>query len=270
MGPPNPCIVHGSTVHVTELSYACILSHSVMSLCDPMDCNLPGSSVHETFWERILKWIAISSCRESSRPRNWTQVSCISCIGRQILPRLTTWEALSIWYTGYVSVPPLFGIFCRIRPFLLILLLYSILWVCVALLFVLLVINGGSQGRTQTQTLSAWFSASRTEFVVFTDEPIAIQANFAVGRQQTCIRFILFALIFFFFFFPHPESLPLNLRGYVVCFPAYQGENPVCMPQPVVRVALERWGFNWFLPAFVGSSKLKSSPKKKKKNFCFL
>lgn len=134
---------------------------------------------------------------------------------------------------------------------------------CVALLFVLFFINRGSQGRTQTQTLSVWFSASRTEFVVFT-EPVAIQANFAVGPQQTCIRFILFTLIFFLF---HPESLPLNLRGYVVWFPAYQGENSVCVPQPVVGVALERWGFNWFLPAFVGSSKSKSSPppgKKKK------
>ena len=69
---------------------------------------------------------------------------------------------------------------------------------CVALLFVLFFINRGSQGRTQTQTLSVWFSASRTEFVVFT-EPVAIQANFAVGPQQTCIRFILFTLIFFYF-----------------------------------------------------------------------
>ena len=178
---------------------ACVLSLQLcLTICNPLDCSLPGASVHEVLQARILEWLAMPSSRGSSWPRDWTHVSCI---GRQVLYYNTTWEALLIWYPGYVLVPPLFGIFCRIRPFLLILLLYSILWVCVALLFVSLVINGGSQGMTQTQTLSAWFSASRTEFVVFT-EPVAIQANFAVDRQQTCIRFILFALIFSFFFIP--------------------------------------------------------------------
>ena len=46
-----------------------VSSYSVMSLCDPMDCNPPGSSVHGIFQARILKWVAISSSRGSSLPR---------------------------------------------------------------------------------------------------------------------------------------------------------------------------------------------------------
>ena len=53
--------------------------------CDAMDCNPPGSSVHGIFQTRIQEWVAISSSRGSSQLRNRTQVSCVSCIGRQIL-----------------------------------------------------------------------------------------------------------------------------------------------------------------------------------------
>ena len=38
-------------------------------LCDPMDRNPPGSSVHGILQARILKWVAISFSRGSSRPR---------------------------------------------------------------------------------------------------------------------------------------------------------------------------------------------------------
>ena len=33
---------------------------SRLTLCDPMDCSLPGSSVYEIFQARILEWVAIS------------------------------------------------------------------------------------------------------------------------------------------------------------------------------------------------------------------
>ena len=46
--------------------------------CDPMDCSLPGSSVHRILQARILEWVAISFSRGSSQPRNWTWVSCIA------------------------------------------------------------------------------------------------------------------------------------------------------------------------------------------------
>ena len=63
-----------------------------MSLCNPMDCSLPGFSFHGIFQARILEWVAISYSGESSQPKSQTQVSCISCIGRLILYHCATWE----------------------------------------------------------------------------------------------------------------------------------------------------------------------------------
>ena len=45
---------------------------------DPMDCSLPGSSVHGILQARILGWVAISFSRVTSQTRNWTQVSRIA------------------------------------------------------------------------------------------------------------------------------------------------------------------------------------------------
>ena len=49
-----------------------------LTLCDPMDYSLSGSSVHGIFQARVLEWIAISFSRGSSLPRNQTQVSHIA------------------------------------------------------------------------------------------------------------------------------------------------------------------------------------------------
>ena len=40
------------------------------TLCNPMDCSLPGSSVHGIFQARILEWVAIPFSRGSSGPRD--------------------------------------------------------------------------------------------------------------------------------------------------------------------------------------------------------
>ena len=62
-----------------------LVAQSCPTLCDPMDCNPPGSSVHEIFQARILECVPISSSRGSSWPRDWTPVSCVTDIGRRIL-----------------------------------------------------------------------------------------------------------------------------------------------------------------------------------------
>ena len=54
-----------------------LLSH-VWLFVDPMDCSLPGSSVHGILQARIPEWIAIPFSRGSSWPRNQTRVSCIA------------------------------------------------------------------------------------------------------------------------------------------------------------------------------------------------
>ena len=61
------------------------IAQSCLTLCDPMDCSLPGSSVHGIFQAMVLEWVAISFSRGSSRPRDRTQVFRIA--GR----RFTVW-----------------------------------------------------------------------------------------------------------------------------------------------------------------------------------
>ena len=56
------------------------VTQSCLTLCSPMDCGPPGSSVHGIFQARVLEWVAISFSRRSSQPRNRTQVSHI--VGR--------------------------------------------------------------------------------------------------------------------------------------------------------------------------------------------
>ena len=56
---------------------------SCLTLWDPMECSLPGSSVHGILQARILEWVAMPSSKRSSPPRDQTHISwgsCISCI----------------------------------------------------------------------------------------------------------------------------------------------------------------------------------------------
>ena len=46
------------------------VAQSCPSLCDPMDCSLPGSTVRGIFQARILEWVAIPFSRRSSQPRD--------------------------------------------------------------------------------------------------------------------------------------------------------------------------------------------------------
>ena len=76
----------------TILAYIC--TQSCPTLCDPMDCSPPGSSVHGISQARILEWVAISFSRGSSWHRDWTRTFCISCISRWNLYNCASWEAL--------------------------------------------------------------------------------------------------------------------------------------------------------------------------------
>ena len=71
--------------------YVCVFNQVRLSVT-------PGSVAHQAtlsmgFPSGILEWVAISSSRGFSLPRDWTHVSCISCIGRRILYHWATWEA---------------------------------------------------------------------------------------------------------------------------------------------------------------------------------
>ena len=83
--------VKGQSLSLTLYFYSfkTVSESEVAQLCptlfDPMDCSLPGSSVHGIFQAGVLEWVAIVFSRGSSWPRDWTQVSCIA--GR----RFTVW-----------------------------------------------------------------------------------------------------------------------------------------------------------------------------------
>ena len=73
---------HGVKLHkfwyCWKVKLVVLVTQSCLTLCDPMDCSPPGSSVHGILQARILEWVAIPFSRGSSQPRDGTQVSCIA------------------------------------------------------------------------------------------------------------------------------------------------------------------------------------------------
>ena len=51
------------------------VAQSCLTLCDPMVCSLPGSSVHGILQARVLEWVAISFSGGSSQPRDQTLIA---------------------------------------------------------------------------------------------------------------------------------------------------------------------------------------------------
>ena len=70
--------VKSNNQEVNMIISICLVTQLCPTLCDPMDCSPPGSSVHGTFQARILEWVAIPFSGRSSRPRDGTQVSWIA------------------------------------------------------------------------------------------------------------------------------------------------------------------------------------------------
>ena len=62
-----------------------LIAQSCPTLWDPTDCSPPGSFAHGTLQARIPEWVTIPFSRGSSRPRDRTCVSYVSCLGTQVL-----------------------------------------------------------------------------------------------------------------------------------------------------------------------------------------
>ena len=90
------------TVMNHEFSICAKLLQSCPTLCNPMDCNPSGSSVHGIFQARTLGWVAISSSRGSSQSRDQTWLTWLS--------NLTTTEppgkpcCLICYYKSFLSI----------------------------------------------------------------------------------------------------------------------------------------------------------------------
>ena len=80
----------GDSTRVISRCLYVLVAQSCLTLCDPMECSLQGSSFHGIFQARILEWVAISCSRGSSPPRDWTHISCIA--GRLFI----VWATISV------------------------------------------------------------------------------------------------------------------------------------------------------------------------------
>ena len=86
---------------VEETSVHIFLKMLVARLCltlgDPMDCSLPGSSVHGILQARILEWVAIPFSRVPSWPRDQSPISCtagrfFTVWAKRETPHIFLWE----------------------------------------------------------------------------------------------------------------------------------------------------------------------------------
>ena len=78
------------------------VTQSCLTLCDPIDCSPPGSSVHGILQARILEWLAIPFSRGSSWLRNQTQVSCF--VGTFFAVWATRHYLCVYWRTKNISI----------------------------------------------------------------------------------------------------------------------------------------------------------------------
>ena len=67
-----------ASVIIVCMCVCVLVTQSCPTLCNPMDCTLPGSSVHGILQARILEWAAISFSKGPYWPRDWTLVSLIA------------------------------------------------------------------------------------------------------------------------------------------------------------------------------------------------
>jgi len=86
-----------------------LVTQSYLTLCDPMDCSSPGSSVHGILQARKFEWVAIPFSRGSSQTQDWTQVSCIAD------RFFTAWATREALYSSTMKPNPLIKFHERIK-----------------------------------------------------------------------------------------------------------------------------------------------------------
>ena len=87
-----------------SLMCMCVHAQLCLTLCNPMDCSPPGSSVHGISQARILEWVAISFSREYSLPRDRTHISCISALADRFFTTMPLGRCLLLHNLRHISL----------------------------------------------------------------------------------------------------------------------------------------------------------------------
>ena len=99
--------------------YHSVVAQLCPTLCNPMDCSLPGSSVRGIHQARILEWVVISFSRRSFPPRDRTRVSCIANGLFVSEPPRKPWSQLVLLYfSRYCTVRLKMLSLCLCLPFM--------------------------------------------------------------------------------------------------------------------------------------------------------
>ena len=99
-----------SKINISHNLCMCAKSlQSCLTLCDPINCSLPGSSVHGILQARRLEWVAMPFSRRPSRTRDQTYVSYVSYIGRWVLSHIVKMVKNCHLHVGDL------GLICRSR-----------------------------------------------------------------------------------------------------------------------------------------------------------
>ena len=147
----------------------CVCVQLCLILCNPMDYSPPGSSVHGISQARTLEWVAMSSSRGSSQPRDQTHISCIFSIGRQSLYHWAIWDFLRVW-TMYILVRfSLDKYFFSAQLFIQVVIPNTCEQMCLALLMLIkttdlspsVLIHGWKYPAIYSITLYPWWKGSR-------------------------------------------------------------------------------------------------------------
>ena len=119
----NTLIQHSDLIflHATHHSekVTVLVAQSYPTVWDPVNCSLPGSSVHEILQARILEWVAIPFSRGSSWPKDQIWVSCIA--GRFF----TVWATREVSYKVIKIILTIFFCHTFLSPWLIFLLEYN-------------------------------------------------------------------------------------------------------------------------------------------------
>ena len=92
---PAPKVMGNDELRRAEPSRtrSCSVTQPCQTLCNPVDCSPPGSSLYGIFQARIPEWVARYFSRGSSQCMDQAHISCVSCIGRRVLYHWATKEA---------------------------------------------------------------------------------------------------------------------------------------------------------------------------------